>query len=241
MQAKHIIGVFGNRSHGKGAIADAIRHHKRDVGFVGFSDDLKEGCAQLFGIPNDILWGVSARREELIQIDWPTTKARFEKLAPRWVPKVLAVAHYIPEKFQEPLDRLRKWIDVLEKDSETAPLTTRRILQTIGTEWGRAERQDIWVEGMMRTANRLLRIPDIKVVVGTDGRFVSEAKHLRGLGHEVWRVDARKRLGESTSTHSSELDVWSPEMTQYVTAEITNDGTESELYQLVERELRRLG
>lgn len=102
----------------------------------------------------------------------------------------------------------------------------RRMLQTLGTEWGRETvHQDIWIQHLFR------RIGDFDVVVA-DVRFRNEAEAIRKRGGTIWRVEreARCLIGEAVN-HSSEhdLDGFQPDEV------IVNDGTQADLDAKIDR------
>lgn len=88
----------------------------------------------------------------------------------------------------------------------------RRLLQTLGTEWGRDTiRQDIWVTIGREKARRILA--EGGRVVFTDVRFDDEAKMIRDdLGGEIWRVHRTPelpgvRLDGTAAGHASESGI----------------------------------
>lgn len=98
----------------------------------------------------------------------------------------------------------------------------RRFLQRLGTEGARKNLGDnIWVEALMR------RLSDpIKNYVIPDTRFLNEARAIRSVGGEIWRVE---RPGCEATGHASESEMLqiNPDLT------IVNDGTLEELSVLV--------
>lgn len=106
-------------------------------------------------------------------------------------------------------------------DAEILPgLTFRRVMQTIGTEWGReCIRSDIWVRLLAR---RLDRAGDAPVVV-PDVRFVEEAEMIRSRGGILARV-VRPGM-ETHDDHPSEAQL-GPELFDLT---VVNDGPISAL------------
>lgn len=98
-------------------------------------------------------------------------------------------------------------------------ITTRHLLQTLGTEWGRqCVRPDMWLRVWKQ------RVSKYAYVVVDDVRFENEAELIRSLGGEVWHIT---RPGiERSCDHASEggLDTW-PHFSRY----IVNNGTLEEL------------
>ena len=101
-------------------------------------------------------------------------------------------------------------------------VSARHMMQTLGTEWGRAcIHPDFWV--MIARAETQLIMNDGGSVVIDDVRFPNEAAMIRDLGGELWRID---RPGVIYSgDHSSEggLEDITPDQV------IVNDGTIAQL------------
>lgn len=98
----------------------------------------------------------------------------------------------------------------------------RRLLQTLGTDWGRNMiHEEIWV---MATMQRVLAGADYCI---PDVRFVNEAAAIKARGGVVWRVDrpCRSALEASAASHESERGI-PPE---YIDAVVGNDGTLADL------------
>ena len=104
----------------------------------------------------------------------------------------------------------------LDKRKLVSPLV-RRVLQVVGTEWGREERgKDIWVKQL---EERILNKKP-KLVLITDLRFISEAEWIRSKNGFIVRVE---RTGQvNTDLHQSEIEVDKIPSPDY---RITNDGT----------------
>lgn len=80
-------------------------------------------------------------------------------------------------------------------------VSSRHLMQTLGTEWGRqCVCPDVWVQCWRRRVQRLMTSGFD--VVCDDVRFPNEALTLRALGGELWRV---RRPGTARgTTHASE-------------------------------------
>tara|TARA_B100001093_G_scaffold515731_1_gene592758 strand:+ start:1035 stop:1511 length:477 start_codon:yes stop_codon:yes gene_type:complete len=94
-----------------------------------------------------------------------------------------------------------------KKDEETyLGVTGRHLLQTLGTEWGRQLiDRDIWVKAMRHTLTDAM-FEEYSPVVIDDLRFENEAKMVRDLNGEIWRID-RKRFIPANDNHISESGV----------------------------------
>lgn len=103
-------------------------------------------------------------------------------------------------------------------------ITTRQLLQRVGTEAGRGLfGENVWVD---------LALKDIdpkKIYVITDCRFENEAKKVKELGGIVVKI-WRKEADNVPSTHASET----ADLSAYYDYQIHNDGTKQELRETIE-------
>lgn len=117
---------------------------------------------------------------------------------------------------ETPAERLR---DRRAKEAEISWLgaSPRRLLQTLGTEWGRRHvADDIWIKIAIRRASqsRLVTIPDV--------RFANEAEAIRAAGGSVWLVErpGLSCLDAASASHESERGI----AASLIDAVIANDG-----------------
>ena len=105
-------------------------------------------------------------------------------------------------------------------------VSARHMMQTLGTEWGRAcVHPDFWV--MIARAETQRIMADDRSVVIDDVRFPNEAAMIRDLGGELWRID---RPGVSyDGSHESEggLEDITPDRV------LINDGTITQLLEKI--------
>jgi len=100
-----------------------------------------------------------------------------------------------------------------------AGVSVRHMLQTLGTEWGRqCIHPDIWVRCWKGRADQY------DAVVADDVRFPNEAKMIKLLGGEMWRIERSDSV--STFDHASEGSL---NNYQEFDRHITNDGTIEDL------------
>ena len=88
-------------------------------------------------------------------------------------------------------------------------MTRRQVLQHIGTQGFRYCADNTWVLAEVRFLNdqgQLMGGMPAGLVVA-DVRFVNEAKAIRNLGGEVWRVSKIGGPGTASSTHQSETEM----------------------------------
>lgn len=106
----------------------------------------------------------------------------------------------------------------------------RRLMQTLGTEWGRiCVAPDLWCRAMerrIRLANRFY----VAAIVITDVRFPEEAALVRRLGGEVWRIE---RPGAATTAHSSHASETAGSQIE-ADRVLQNSGTVEQLYEQVD-------
>lgn len=110
-----------------------------------------------------------------------------------------------------------------EKPVPFAPVTARRIMQTLGTEWGRQTiYENLWVEALTEKADELLLQGQFVVV--DDLRFPNEYHALREMGATLIRIN--RPADQFDERHESEgaLDDFRFDR------EIENDGTFHQLY-----------
>lgn len=111
----------------------------------------------------------------------------------------------------------------------------RQLLQSIGTDWGRAfVGDDVWIKSL-DARTRGLRYNGLSIVI-TDIRFDNEAQWVREQGGAVWEVVRPHHdtgcVGEAVH-HASEAGI-DPLLVDRV---IANDGTLSDLNDAVEEAL----
>lgn len=86
-----------------------------------------------------------------------------------------------------------------ESPIQWAPhLTPRKLMQTVGTEWGRAMDPDLWVLSFLNRPNvgSNVVVPDV--------RFENEAAAVRAAGGRMIHIE---RPGTSTDNHASEAGI----------------------------------
>lgn len=187
--------------------------------------------------------GIKARREEMMArvrepVEDRLARRRIIGIAGRAGAGKNTVAEMIPAGFvigfADPLYAgLAAMLDVPEhmlrdRANKEKPLvwlgkSSRELMQTLGTEWGRGMvAQDLW----LRLAEQRIA-PFAGTIVFSDVRFDNEAEWIRNQGGEVWLVE---RDQETHHTHSSEAGI-SPHLIDRV---IDNRGTLEQTRMLVE-------
>lgn len=106
-------------------------------------------------------------------------------------------------------------------------MTPRRIMQTLGTEWGRNTLgADVWLTMLGRRLEKNLAARNFRLpMVVTDVRFPNEAEMIRLLGGTVIRVVRPTTITDRTdAAHPSEAQDFPADIT------IQNDGTIGDLH-----------
>ena len=81
--------------------------------------------------------------------------------------------------------------------------SSRFVLQTIGTEWGRScMADDIWIRCFCAKAKEFSR------VIVDDVRFENEAKAIKDMGGEIWCIKRPFATHDSSHTSEGALDNW---------------------------------
>lgn len=110
-------------------------------------------------------------------------------------------------KFAQPLYELQKMIqDYLELPNGK----DRKLLQLLGTDWGRSKNPDIWIEMFIKNVDKYKQFYD--VLICDDLRYLNEFKILKEKGFILAKItrpvqDRMPYLYEGNAFHSSELDL----------------------------------
>jgi ABC-type dipeptide/oligopeptide/nickel transport system ATPase subunit len=105
----------------------------------------------------------------------------------------------------------------------------RKLLQWIGTEWGRDSiSPDLWLSIWREEVLRLQHLNPDALIVCDDVRFDNEAMALRGLGGKIIRIvadRAQERTMAGIANHASEAGI----SAHYIDYLVENNGTVSDL------------
>lgn len=195
-----ILGISGFAGSGKDTVADfLVKNH----GFVkvAFADKIKRIAKDLFDFTDEQLWGSSEHRN---------------KPDKRYCSGVLNLKHMLSD------EELKEYPDGLVPQY----LSPRKVLQLLGTQFGRESYKDVWVDYALRTAHKLLSDPHTeysqqlgvmsgsgfenyyKGVVISDVRFANEIKAIKCKNGSVIRViRPGAGLNGEASEHQSEAEM----------------------------------
>jgi hypothetical protein len=208
-----ILGICGPAGSGKDAIA-AIAAKALNGTCIAQADPMKRLAGILFGFTAEQCWGPSACRnapdprytrkklQEALELEargkqYQAIDSEHQQVK-EWLVDVVG------RPASETVDGLRSWYrSVLEECLKRDELTPRLVLQSLGTQWGREQDKNIWVDYAMRMAEGVLqgrpynnqvgldskfRVGGPDYVIVTDVRFRNEVLAIKAKGGQVWRV-----------------------------------------------------
>lgn len=219
-----VIGLLGPAGSGKDLVADWFV----SKGFVkvAFADPMKRFVAKAFSISPERLWGPSELRNELFEVNeawWYEVIGHFGDAAQEIVQGVLEhdirITGYL---------KLHDWLSNL-RQTYPKEISARFILQTLGTEWGRAVDPLMWAKYTHKIIDKLSRGglvryrqvryglyvlddgPDKRAagVIIPDHRFRNEVELTHKMGGHVIRLNRlakNKDLTVGIVGHQSEAE-----------------------------------
>jgi hypothetical protein len=121
------------------------------------------------------------------------------------------------------------WIEEHKEADIEGIASPRRLLQTLGTEWGRnIINQNIWVNAAFRKIADVRNDKNVAGVVIPDVRFNNEARAIREYDGCVWEIS--RKDAPPVAKHASEGGV----RLEYITATIKNDDTLEDLWTITD-------
>lgn len=220
MQTYPLIIVSGPAGSGKDTVAGFLATLNNGV-VIAQADPMKRFVRDLFGFSEDQLWGPSAARSTPGHLSFEQIDHNFDTCAIPFVDS-LPILDKPSAKVA-----LRMWYMQLIKSG--VELTPRRVLQLLGTEFGRAVNPDVWSNYAQNTAHYILAggmgydktkglvapAPLVKtsdLVIISDGRFRNEILNVRRVGGMALRiknptVDTSKVLAGGVQGHASEAEM----------------------------------
>lgn len=234
-----IVGLLGQAGSGKDTVADFILTSVQGTG-IALADPMKEFAQLVFGFTDTQLRGPSEYRNTpderygvykggRLEGARQEARLRLDEQATPWLKSILPMEYDLVAAY----NGLSAWfMNAITNEV----ITPRYVLQTLGTEFGRSVSEDIWIDYGLRRAQEALARGEWAIL--KDVRFLNEAKKLRQLGCEVWRIsrpsiDSNAVEKAGVSGHASEKEQKSPEMNTFVSKEILNTGTLDDLYSQV--------
>lgn len=145
-----VLGLLGPAGSGKDLVADWFA----EKGYVkiAFADPMKRFAQKTFGLSTEQLWGPTSERNREFDITeawWFEAIGHFGDASQEIIGKVLQ-----PGSRTQGYLRLHDWLTQLRKDYRER-ISTRVILQTLGTEWGRELDPKMWVRYAYESIERI--------------------------------------------------------------------------------------
>lgn len=225
------LAIMAESNHGKDFCGRWIVE-KQGFAEIAFADHIKRLCNSVMEFGYSSLWGDAKLRNVFTKIDWDRAEHRLTWFIDDWL---FQLVNLRPEEKANYKQMVKAWFSSIRLKSlaseNTGFISPRIALQLIGTEYGRAFRQDIWSSLIL---NHI--IPDIKAGRGyarhigtvnqaqtgsmkvgaviTDCRFSSELAAVQAAGGYVIKVIRNSEVGKANEAleagvadHSSELEL----------------------------------
>lgn len=217
-----LIAFTGNIGVGKDCCASILAEQGWVV--VALADKIKQLAAKIFLFNEETLFGPSHKRNAVDirgknPAYWQSTFFR----AGEYSQTLRSLFDYAPEPLPDVAEAFRDILTLLA--SEPEKFSARRVLQLIGTEWGRTIWPEVWIRALHNTITKIavgygysrvnglypLNEPMIPIGVTTsDCRFPNEVTAINSWGGQAYWVDASKRCPRDMSIeanrHASEAD-----------------------------------
>jgi hypothetical protein len=201
-----IIGIAGEAGSGKDTVAGFIQKYTQNSVCIAQADSMKRFAKKAFGFTEEQLWGPSEYRNapDLRFDDRQTWALAEEALKANGDVFMEDIFGYRVPPGSFAANRLLGWFNRLFREhfssdkTKHRTLTPRTVLQTLGTEWGRAVDPAMWSRYTIKLAkaalnggctynrtyglasNTLGGIPDFVLI--TDVRFPNEIINLSAEG-----------------------------------------------------------
>ena len=189
-----IVMFVGKLGSGKDTAAQFMRDRVKKAGVITLAAPMKEFAKKVFGFTHDQMYGSSALREQVFTKDNHSAIEDFKRYAPAFIEDLFS------KDLQSNGEALDKWFWSIIDDG---PRTGRHILQTLGTEFGRAQDQDVWIRAGINGATQAL-VEGADLVTFTDGRFRNEVLAIKRVGGMIVNViDPDNR---TVAVHASEKE-----------------------------------
>ena len=204
-----VIGLLGPAGSGKDLVGDWFVD--KGLTKVSFADPMKRFVQRAFGLTTEQLWGPSEERNREMDVDpswWFNASGNMQGATNEILNEVLSESSRVDGYL-----KLMDWFTGLRR-THPEKISTRVILQTLGTEWGREVDPLMWARYAHRVAKRLaagfhtytpaggreehgLHVNPPKGVVIPDHRFNTEIQTTQENGGYVIRL-RRLALEEKT-------------------------------------------
>ncbi len=227
-----VIALCGPSKSGKGLIAEWFE--KKGFVDVAFADPFKRFLKPVFNYEDRDLWGSLENKERQISYevdDWLTIISACAKKANAFINDVIPAGHRITAytRLMEWIHQMRNLHDSRTVDGKIGYITPREIMQTFGTEYGRAIDKLLWAnyffqvvspkiqdggfytktEGVISSGSRSM----VQGIIISDERFLNEHRCTEAAGGYNVRIRRLSMVSENQISnvgiqgHSSEVEL----------------------------------
>jgi hypothetical protein len=188
-----VILVVGQAGSGKDTVADVLTR-KMGGTKIALADPIKEFLQMTFPFSKEQLWGPSELRTQLVKNPHYGVKFGFDDFV--WNNE--NTLNWVRNTFGTSVDTSQWYAEFVRPHQF---VSARQLLQTLGTEVGRAKSPNIWIDLAVERAEEALKTTNAVII--SDGRFKNEVLAVKKLGGVAMRIDGETSL---TSSHQSETE-----------------------------------
>lgn len=190
-----LIALRGKKGVGKDTVAELMQslrfHPARPVLPFAFAGPIKSFCGYVYGLPQHVLYGPSALRDELIPYSAEQSFAAYRRARSRVVLQFETWGKLLNRDLLPALPAFWRWQEQISEEISRAgwQLSPRHVLQTFGTEFAREQfGPDVWAElTLSRISYHQRRFGDSDFVI-TDCRFDNETQAVHAEHGRVWEI-----------------------------------------------------
>jgi hypothetical protein len=256
-----IILLCGKAGSGKDSLAAAVTKafgNGKSILSISQADPMKRLAKAAFGFTDEQLWGPSEARNAVDRVF--STETNYLTLSKAWriahgttMDSRAWIKEVLPGLGEADIARaeeaLKKWCDGLfydhydtDKNVAIKGLSPRTVLQTLGTEWGRAFSASMWNDAAIAMAKKLLgggydydktkgavarAGARCGAVIISDGRFLNEIIGVKSAGGVVVKVENPDQdAGVNNHISETELDTVPAYLYDYVVVNDKKNGLE---------------
>jgi len=176
-----VIGLCGEKGHGKDTFALLLKKHHPDYIAIGFADKLRRLCSTIFGLSWEQMT-VPAKKEQAFEV---------------------------PIVIDARLEEMSGFLKLKLLPREQVAWSVRELMQYVGTEYVRSVKDSYWVDCVMDTiAGNDKRITPAAAYIITDVRFPNEADAVQQVGGDMVRILrlAKEKTGIGDAHASEAMD-----------------------------------
>jgi hypothetical protein len=200
-----VIGLMGKAGVGKDTTAFRMEKLTPSLQKESFAARFKPFVQQVFGFTFDQVYGDKKEQRDMrgvLPAYWVACSLRLNGRANEW----LCSLGLDPDVNPYARRALFSWFHGIAAAAldNAFSFTPRRVMQTLGTEWGRAIDPDLWAKATMAKIKRLNNLAGVVAI--TDCRFVNELEAIRAAGGQVWKIQGTTITDQTGHASEKEMD-----------------------------------